>query len=109
MTTIGVKNIGYELRCADPIPYDMEYSRDLGFCAAKYLLEAGFDVTVYEIGSQIGGLWCYRNDNGRSSAYRTLHINTSRGVTRFSDLDFDAATQAFPDHADIHRYLVIYA
>jgi len=80
-----------------------------GICAAKYLLEAGFDVTVYEIGSQIGGLWCYQNDNGRSSAYRTLHINTSRGVTRFSDLDFDAATQAFPDHVDMHRYLVSYA
>src|SRR5688572_30657026 len=80
-----------------------------GICAAKYLLETGFDVTVYEIGSQIGGLWCYRNDNGRSSAYRTLHINTSRGVTRFSDLDFDAATQVFPDHVDMHRYLVSYA
>jgi 6-phosphofructokinase 1 len=35
------KNIGYELRCADPIPYDMEYARDLGYCAAKYLLEGG--------------------------------------------------------------------
>ncbi|HVB68723.1 MAG TPA: NAD(P)-binding domain-containing protein [Acetobacteraceae bacterium] len=80
-----------------------------GLCAAKYLLEAGFDVTVFEIGSQIGGMWCYQNDNGRSSAYRTLHINTSRGVTRFSDLDFDAATQPFPDHADMHRYLVAYA
>jgi len=80
-----------------------------GICAAKYLLEVGFDVTVYEIGSQIGGLWCYQNDNGRSSAYRTLHINTSRGVTRFSDLDFDAATQAFPDHVDMHRYLIRYA
>src|SRR4029434_3180304 len=80
-----------------------------GICAAKYLLEVGFDVTVYEIGTQIGGLWCYENDNGRSSAYRTLHINTSRGVTRFSDLDFDAATQPFPDHVDMHRYLVRYA
>ncbi|HTP97390.1 MAG TPA: NAD(P)-binding domain-containing protein [Burkholderiales bacterium] len=80
-----------------------------GICAARYLLEVGFDVTVYEIGSQIGGLWCYRNDNGLSSAYRTLHINTSRGVTRFSDLDFDDATQAFPDHVDMHRYLVRYA
>src|SRR5206468_596599 len=28
-------------RCADPIPYDMEYTRDLGYCAAKYLLEGG--------------------------------------------------------------------
>jgi 6-phosphofructokinase 1 len=35
------KNIGYELRCADPVPYDMEYARDLGYCAAKYLLAGG--------------------------------------------------------------------
>jgi len=40
-TTIVAKNIGYELRCADPIPYDMEYTRDLGFCAAKYILGGG--------------------------------------------------------------------
>jgi 6-phosphofructokinase 1 len=40
-TTIAEKNIGYELRCADPIPFDMEYTRDLGYCAAKYLLAGG--------------------------------------------------------------------
>jgi 6-phosphofructokinase 1 len=39
--TIVPKNIGYELRCADPIPYDMEYARDLGYCAAKYVIEGG--------------------------------------------------------------------
>jgi 6-phosphofructokinase 1 len=39
--TLVAKNIGYELRCADPIPYDMEYARDLGYCAAKYLLAGG--------------------------------------------------------------------
>jgi 6-phosphofructokinase 1 len=38
---ISSKNIGYELRCADPIPMDMEYTRDLGYCAAKYLLAGG--------------------------------------------------------------------
>jgi len=37
-TTIAAKNIGYELRCADPIPFDMEYTRDLGYCAAGYLI-----------------------------------------------------------------------
>ena len=37
-TTISAKNIGYELRCADPIPFDMEYTRDLGYCAAGYLI-----------------------------------------------------------------------
>jgi len=40
-TTIVSKNIGYELRCADPIPFDMEYTRDLGYCAAKYLFSGG--------------------------------------------------------------------
>jgi 6-phosphofructokinase 1 len=39
--TLVSKNIGYELRCADPIPYDMEYTRDLGYCAAKYLVSGG--------------------------------------------------------------------
>ncbi len=40
-TTIASKNVGYELRCADPIPFDLEYTRDLGYCATKYLLEGG--------------------------------------------------------------------
>src|SRR4029079_74989 len=31
--TIAAKNIGYELRCANPIPFDMEYTRDLGYAA----------------------------------------------------------------------------
>ena len=45
-TTIAAKNIGYELRCADPIPLDMEYTRDLGYCAAKYLLSGGNAVMI---------------------------------------------------------------
>ena len=40
-TTVTAKNIGYELRCADPIPFDMEYTRDLGYCAAGYLAAGG--------------------------------------------------------------------
>lgn len=44
--TIAAKNIGYELRCADPIPVDMEYTRDLGYCAAKYLLEGGHGAVI---------------------------------------------------------------
>ncbi|HEY3233959.1 MAG TPA: diphosphate--fructose-6-phosphate 1-phosphotransferase [Polyangiaceae bacterium] len=45
-STIVSKDIGYELRCADPIPFDMEYTRDLGYCAAKYLLEGGSGAMV---------------------------------------------------------------
>jgi 6-phosphofructokinase 1 len=32
------KDLGYELRCADPVPFDAEYTRDLGYAAVKFLL-----------------------------------------------------------------------
>ncbi len=44
--TIVSKNIGYELRCTDPIPFDIEYTRDLGYCAAKFLIEGGSGAMV---------------------------------------------------------------
>ena len=44
--TLVAKNIGYELRCADPIAFDMEYTRDLGYCAAKYILSGGTQAMV---------------------------------------------------------------
>jgi 6-phosphofructokinase 1 len=31
------KDLGYELRCADPIPFDAEYTRDLGYGAVRFL------------------------------------------------------------------------
>jgi 6-phosphofructokinase 1 len=34
------KDLGYELRCADPIPFDAEYTRDLGYGAVKFLRSA---------------------------------------------------------------------
>ena len=50
--TLVAKNIGYELRCADPVPADMEYTRDLGYCAAKYLLSGGSGVMISMQGGQ---------------------------------------------------------
>jgi 6-phosphofructokinase 1 len=44
MAAIGLKvsmidkDLGYELRCADPIPFDAEYTRNLGYGAVKFLL-----------------------------------------------------------------------
>lgn len=40
------ENIGYELRCSQPISFDIEYTRLLGYGAVKYLLqgEGGFMV-----------------------------------------------------------------
>jgi 6-phosphofructokinase 1 len=44
--TLIAKSIGYEVRCADPIPFDMEYTRDLGYCAARYILEGGTEAVI---------------------------------------------------------------
>ncbi|HEY4014389.1 MAG TPA: diphosphate--fructose-6-phosphate 1-phosphotransferase [Polyangiaceae bacterium] len=44
--TMVAKNIGYEVRCADPIPFDMEYTRDLGHSAAKFVIDGGSNALV---------------------------------------------------------------
>jgi dimethylaniline monooxygenase (N-oxide forming) len=80
-----------------------------GITAAKHLLEAGVDVTVYEQGSKIGGLWVYENDNDRAIAYRSLHINTEKRVTQFSDFSFAEDVQTFPSHEDMATYLEAYS
>ena len=80
-----------------------------GIAVAKVFSAFGIPFDCFERSDRVGGNWVFKNTNGMSSTYRSLHINTSRGVTRFSDLDFDDATQVFPDHTDMHRYLVAYA
>lgn len=44
--TITNKNIGYELRCADPIPFDANYCRNLGNAAIRFLLDGGSGAMV---------------------------------------------------------------
>jgi 6-phosphofructokinase len=44
--TLTHKNVGYELRCADPIPFDAEYCRDLGYSAVRFLLAGGTGAMV---------------------------------------------------------------
>ena len=81
-----------------------------GLCTAKYLKQNGASkITVYEIGTQIGGLWAYLNDSGLSSAYATLYINTPRNQTEFEDFPFDKEVPLFPHHTDMCRYLNQYA
>lgn len=48
--TIVDKNIGYELRAASPIPFDIEYTRNLGYGAVKFLIRGGSNamITFYE-------------------------------------------------------------
>ncbi|MCS6948172.1 MAG: 6-phosphofructokinase, partial [Steroidobacteraceae bacterium] len=45
-TPIVSKTLGYELRAEDPIPFDMDLTRDLGYGAAKFLVEGGSGATI---------------------------------------------------------------
>jgi 6-phosphofructokinase 1 len=79
-TTIAAKNIGYELRCADPIPYDMEYTRDLGYCAAKYLLSGGNAAMISLQGGQFVPIPFARlvdGDSGRTRV-RLVEVDSTR-------------------------------
>ena len=40
------ENIGYVLRCADPVPFDVEYTKFLGYGAVKFLLEGKTGIMV---------------------------------------------------------------
>ncbi len=44
--TIVDKNIGYELRGADPIPFDRDYTRNLGYGAVRFLKSGGTGCTI---------------------------------------------------------------
>jgi 6-phosphofructokinase len=52
-TTIVSKDIGYELRCARPIPFDIEYTRTLGYGAVRYLLKGGSGALIAITGGRI--------------------------------------------------------
>ncbi len=55
--TIVDKDIGYELRCAPPIPFDCEYVRNLGYSAIKFLLEGGSGAMITLVGGKMVPLW----------------------------------------------------
>lgn len=80
-----------------------------GVAAAKALKEKGLPFDCYEIGSNIGGMWRYQNDNGLSSAYRSLHIDTSRKNLGYSDFPIPDHYPDFLSHFEVLEYLERYA
>ncbi|MBV9102095.1 MAG: 6-phosphofructokinase [Candidatus Eremiobacteraeota bacterium] len=51
--TVVHKDIGYELRCARPVPFDLDYTRTLGYGAVRYLLGGGSGALVALAGGRI--------------------------------------------------------
>ena len=73
-----------------------------GVTVAKALRERGLAFDCFEKGSDIGGMWRYENDSGLSSAYASLHIDTSRDNLGYSDF---AISKDLPDFLSHHQFL----
>ncbi len=52
-TTVVTKDVGYELRCAKPVPFDVEYTRTLGYGAVRYLLSGGSGALIALSGGHV--------------------------------------------------------
>jgi 6-phosphofructokinase 1 len=74
------KELGYELRCADPIPFDAEYTRELGYAAVKFLQSADsarYGAIVSVVGGKMKPL----------RFEEMLNPNTGKMQTRRVDVD----------------------
>jgi len=79
-----------------------------GIAAVKALADAGIPFDCFEKSDRVGGNWVFRNSNGMSSAYRSLHINTSRDRMQFEDFPMPADYPDFPHHSQIAAYFDAY-
>jgi hypothetical protein len=79
-----------------------------GLTSAKMLLDYGVPVTVFEASDRVGGNWAFGNPNGHSSAYRSLHIDTSKHRLSFKDFPMPEDYPDFPHHTQIKAYLDSY-
>ena len=75
-----------------------------GIAAAKALHERGIPFDCFEKSDRVGGNWVFGNVNGMSSAYRSLHINTSRTRMEYTDFPMPPAYPDFPHHTHIAAY-----
>jgi len=75
-----------------------------GITTAKRLQEFGVAYDQFEMSDDVGGNWYFRNPNGRSAVYESLHIDTSTQRLQFEDFPAPADYPDFPHHTLIHQY-----
>jgi dimethylaniline monooxygenase (N-oxide forming) len=78
-----------------------------GLTTVKALADAGLPVDCFEETNEVGGLWVL--GSGRSAAYSSLSINTSRLRMQYADFPMPGDYPDFPGHAQIAAYFRAYA
>jgi len=79
-----------------------------GIAAAQVMNVRGIDFDCFEVGTELGGNWRYQNDNGMSSAYKSLHINTSRQLMEYASFPMPPELPDYPSHWQIADYFDSY-
>ncbi len=67
-----------------------------GITTAKRLAEHGIPFDCYEASDEVGGNWYFKNPNGMSACYQSLHIDTSTYRLQFEDYPAPADWPDFP-------------
>lgn len=80
-----------------------------GLTACQVLAARGIPFDCFEKGSMIGGNWRYENDNGTSSAYRSLHINSARKLMSYRAFPMPDDYPDYPSHWQVAKYFDDYA
>jgi dimethylaniline monooxygenase (N-oxide forming) len=80
-----------------------------GLTACQVLGARGIAFDCFEKGSMIGGNWRYENDNGMSSAYRSLHINSARKLMSYKAFPMPEDYPDYPSHYQVAKYFDDYA
>jgi cation diffusion facilitator CzcD-associated flavoprotein CzcO len=75
-----------------------------GFTMAKRLKDHGLAYDQFEASNNIGGNWYYKNPNGMSACYQSLHIDTSKYRLAFEDYPVPDDWPDFPHHAQMLQY-----
>src|SRR5262245_1959869 len=78
-----------------------------GLTAARWLKREGFDPILFEQGDRLGGQWSA--DPRYSGIWPSMHTNTCREMTQFSDLAHEAGTPVYPSNRTMLTYLNRYA
>ncbi|MFI1911526.1 flavin-containing monooxygenase [Nocardia sp. NPDC020380] len=79
-----------------------------GITVAKRLAEYGIPFDCYEASDEVGGNWYFKNPNGMSACYQSLHIDTSKFRLQFEDYPAPDEWPDFPHHTQLHRYFKDY-
>jgi ATP-dependent phosphofructokinase / diphosphate-dependent phosphofructokinase len=81
-STVHAKDIGYELRCAKPVPFDVDYTRTLGYGAVRYLVDGGSGALIALSGGRVMPLGLETLQDPHTGRIRTRQVDKATEAYR---------------------------